>query len=162
LATFGGVIGRPLGWVKCVGLVVRASGIEPSVHSVLCVCAPRDPHTNAQETTVQIQELDSSGGLPFLTMISSPSCNHSNFPLSWGVYLSFNTSITCLGTVVLPPLLRVVIPRRNSFVKSARGRSTSPVLNHICLYVYARKGPPRTLDTRFHTLRRMIIGRISI
>jgi hypothetical protein len=58
-------------------------------------------------------------GVPFVTMVSSPFCVHSSFSLFWGVYLSFNTFITCLGTIVVPPSVRIVIPRGSSFVKSA-------------------------------------------
>src|SRR5207249_3462298 len=58
-------------------------------------------------------------GVPLVTMISSPSCVHSSFVNFPGVNLSFNNSLTRSGTVVLLPLLRTVVSRSTSFVKSA-------------------------------------------
>ena len=47
-----------------------------------------------------------------------PSCVHSSFVNFPGVNLSFNNSLTRSGTVVLLPLLRTVVSRSTSFVKS--------------------------------------------
>src|SRR5207245_7522338 len=47
-----------------------------------------------------------------------PSCVHSSFVNFPGVNLSFNNSVTRSGTVVLLPLLRTVVSRSTSFVKS--------------------------------------------
>jgi hypothetical protein len=74
----------------------------------------------------RIQSVGFSWRPPFLTMISSPSCVHNDFSFLWGVGFSFKNSVTCLGTIVVPPLLRIVIPR-SSYVKSACGRSKSAV-----------------------------------
>src|SRR2546428_13841444 len=57
-------------------------------------------------------------GVPLVTTISSPSCVHSSFVNFPGVNLSFNNSLTRSGTVVLLPLLRTVVSRSTSFVKS--------------------------------------------
>ena len=67
-------------------------------------------------------------GVPLVTTISSPSCVHSSFVNFPGVNLSFNNSVTRSGTVVLLPLLRTVVSRSTSFVKSPYVCYKSPVL----------------------------------
>ena len=57
-------------------------------------------------------------GVPLVTAISSPSCVHSSFVNLPGVNLSFNNPLTRSGTVVLLPLLKTVVSRSTSFVKS--------------------------------------------
>ena len=57
-------------------------------------------------------------GVPLVTTISSPSCVHSSFVNFPGVNLSFNNPLTRSGTVVLLPLLKTVVSRSTSFVKS--------------------------------------------
>ena len=70
-------------------------------------------------------------GVPLVTTISSPSCVHSSFVNFPGVDLSFNNSLTRCGTVVLSPLLRTVVSRSTSFVKSPYVCYKAPVLNYM-------------------------------
>lgn len=70
-----------------------------------------------------------------VTTTSSPSCFHSSFSLSRGVYLRSNNLITSLGMVVLPPLLRIVVPRRSSSDKSTCQPSCSTLFNRSPSFV---------------------------
>src|SRR5213594_400109 len=72
-------------------------------------------------------------GVPLVTAISSPSCVHSSFVNLPGVNLSFNNPLTRSGTVVLLPLLKTVVSRSTSFVKSPYVCYKSPVLIHMVL-----------------------------
>src|SRR5207245_7096542 len=79
-----------------------------------------------------------------------PSCVHSSFVNFPGVNLSFNNSLTRSGTVVLLPLLKTVVSRSTSFIKSPY-IYRSPVVIHIVLR-----------GANYNVQRLQIYGKLSI